>query len=161
MRGWRRWGKLTQSFRNVAAPSGRVILLFLQVLSESFHNGGERQKKASSTGHIYSLPMFHRDSRQQNHLVTCSWAQTRPSGALCSPTHFLLSFHLRYIFSFFLRIQPPSFRPSLFGFFGSVDYSVVLCKGTRSPGTKVTESCKQSHGCWELNLEKQPSPLNL
>lgn len=71
--------KLTQSFRNVAAPSGKVILLFLQVLSESFHNGGERQKKASATGHIYSLPMFHRDSRQQNHLVTCSWAQTRPS----------------------------------------------------------------------------------
>jgi hypothetical protein len=34
----------------------------------------------------------------------------------------------------------------------------IMCEGSRSPGTGVTDSCELSCGCWELNpdsLEEQ------
>ena len=35
----------------------------------------------------------------------------------------------------------------------------ILCVGVRSPGTRVTDGCKMTCGCWELNwgpLKEQP-----
>lgn len=34
----------------------------------------------------------------------------------------------------------------------SVLFACMLCEGVRSPGTELTGSCEQPHGCWELNV---------
>ena len=43
----------------------------------------------------------------------------------------------------------------------SIGYAHNLCKGVRSPRTRVIDGCEPPYGCWELNpgpLEKTVEP---